>query len=484
MGVVLHLGSWTVALGVIVSFWMLRLAAGSELKRSYKTEYFQQKVDQFSFVNTDTFLQKYLISDEFWKPGVGPVFFYPGNEGKIELFSDHTGFMWEIAPEFNAMVIFAEHRYYGDSMPYGNVSFANSTTLGYLTAEQAMVDFAVLLESLKQSIEGFDQVPIIAFGGSYGGMLAAWMRMKYPHIIHGALASSAPIWQFPNITDCNAFNKIVTKDFAKESRECSIAIRKSWDIINKYNATDDGKRFLTETFHLCSPLKTEKDLKTLKSWLDGIYSGAAMVNYPYATDFLEKLPAWPIKEMCKHLPDSSVADAELLTGVNQVANVYFNFTGNMSCFNTSVETTSDVGFDGWEFQACTEMVMPFCADGVDDMFEPHEWDLEEISDDCFKKFKVRPNAKLAETLFGGKNITASSNIIFSNGELDPWSGGGVLESLSKSLVAIYIADSAHHLDLRSSHPSDPHSVVQARNLEKNFIREWISEYYNRSPTNP
>ncbi len=80
---------------------------------------------------------------------------------------------------------------------------------------------------------------------------------------------------------------------------------------------------------------------------------------------------------------------------------------------------------------------------------------------------------MAPLIYGGKNITASSNIVFSNGLLDPWSTGGVTKSLSDSLVAIIIPEGAHHIDLRGQDPNDPPSVVKARELEKQFIQKWL-----------
>ena len=70
-------------------------------------------------------------------------------------------------------------------------------------------------------------------------------------------------------------------------------------------------------------------------------------------------------------------------------------------------------------------------------------------------------------------------LLYSNGKLDPWSRGGFLESVSESVVAILIDEGAHHLDLRSSNPADPPSVIKAREQEKTIIRGWINKYTSK-----
>ncbi|XP_053417138.1 lysosomal Pro-X carboxypeptidase isoform X5 [Nycticebus coucang] len=263
--------------------------------KDYSVLYFQQKIDHFGFNSVKTFNQRYLIANEYWKKDGGSILFYTGNEGDIIWFCNNTGFMWDVAQELKAMLVFAEHRYYGESLPFGKNSFKDSRHLNYLTSEQALADFAELIKHLQETVPGVKNQPVIAIGGSYGGMLAAWFRMKYPHIVVGALAASAPIWQFEDLVPCGVFMKIVTSDFKRSGPYCSETIRKSWNVINQLSSTSKGLEYLTEVLHLCSPL-TPRDVQHLKDWIAETWVNLAMVDYPYPSSFLQPLPAWPIKD--------------------------------------------------------------------------------------------------------------------------------------------------------------------------------------------
>jgi lysosomal Pro-X carboxypeptidase len=73
--------------------------------------------------------------------------------------------MWESAPGFGALLVFAEHRYYGLSKPYGEKALRRH--MQFLTSEQAMADYAVLIGEIKAELHAHDSA-VIGFGGSYG----------------------------------------------------------------------------------------------------------------------------------------------------------------------------------------------------------------------------------------------------------------------------------------------------------------------------
>lgn len=63
----------------------------------------------------------------------------------------------------------------------------------FLTSEQALADLAFFISSFNKNLSLSDSTKWIAMGGSYPGSLAAWMRLKYPHLVHGAVSTSGPL---------------------------------------------------------------------------------------------------------------------------------------------------------------------------------------------------------------------------------------------------------------------------------------------------
>merc|ERR1719428_723933 len=110
--------------------------------------WYAQAVDHWDFrTAAPTFRQKLLTYDKWWAPGA-PIYLYLGNEGEIESFYNNSGLLFEIAetPGLGGLVLFVEHRYYGASLPAGGGS-TDAPNLRYLTIEQALADFAVVLQA-------------------------------------------------------------------------------------------------------------------------------------------------------------------------------------------------------------------------------------------------------------------------------------------------------------------------------------------------
>eukprot|EP00392_Amoebophrya_sp_AT5.2_P005940 g5950.t1 len=189
---------------------------------------FTQLADHFRFNANGTFPQRYLVYDKFWSPASpGPILFYLGGEGSVENFYDSTSVLFtSLGPSLGGLLFFAEHRYYGTSIvereillgggggvKTGSAQMKKEQSL--LTVEQALADFAGILhwfstKMAKRVGGGGEQVvggrlqrretrplSVFLFGGSYGGMLAGWFRVKYPHLSHGAVLSSAPVDFYP-----------------------------------------------------------------------------------------------------------------------------------------------------------------------------------------------------------------------------------------------------------------------------------------------
>merc|ERR1712117_382357 len=121
-----------------------------------------------------------------------------------------------------------------------------------------------------------------------------------------------------------------------------------------------------------------------------------------------------------------------------------------------------------------------CSRKGGSMFPEYSWDLEATKEGCEKQFgsqySFRPDWMV--TQFGARNVSQTSNIIFSNGKLDPWAVGGVFDNeANPTIYTILIEDAAHHLDLRSSNSADPDSVKEARAAEFMIVESWLKNYY-------
>ncbi|XP_019176098.1 PREDICTED: lysosomal Pro-X carboxypeptidase-like [Ipomoea nil] len=441
--------------------------SAAALPPEFETYYYNQTLDHFNYAPQSyaTFSQRYIVNSKYWggAQNNAPIFAWLGLESPVDRDPLGAVFLTHNAPRFNALLVYIEHRFYGESVPFGTQAEAlnNETLRGYFNSAQALADYAEVLLYIKNAY-GAQGSPIIVVGASYGGMLAAWFRLKYPHIAMGALASSAPLLYFDDITPQNGYYDIVTKDFRDVSESCVETIKESWSKIYEYANQTNGLYNLSRKFNLCKNLTSPTELR---NYLHRLYSDAAQYDNP---------PEYPVRRVCGGI-DGAPEGSDILDRIQAGVVAY---EGVYSCYIVSGGGDT---VDAYAWQACSEIVYPI-QQGNDSMFIPTTFNLQSFSQNCINTYGVPPRPHWVTTYYGGHDFNLvlkdfGSNIIFSNGLRDPYSIGGVLKNISDTLVAVYTQYGAHVLDLYGSYSSAPSWLTEQRETEVKIIQDWITKYY-------
>lgn len=443
--------------------------------------WFRQRLNHFEPADDRVWSQRYFVNSENYKDG-GPVFLYIGGEGELRPWFIHEGHMANMSKKFNALIFALEHRFYGKSHPTPNLEGHH---LKFLNSHQALADLATFRTWISQKWNVTD-AKWIAFGGSYPGNLAAWVRMKYPHLIHASVASSAPVRAKLNFEEYLDVVANSIKSFTSNGDECLAAIASATRVIDKQMLYPQGPEMLQKKFQTCYLLSSySHDRQVLYETLAGNFMGITQYDES-PKDHLD------LEKACQVLQDKKFG----LTAFDRYANLSAMFLNESKskCLDASYDHyLHDLGLTDWDshredamrqwtWQTCTEFGYYQTSDSTSQPFGNH-LGLRFSLNDCekafgldFSDFKEEALKKRVEqtNIEYGKDGIQVSRVIFVNGNKDPWHVLGVLDKSPKAAYEVIVINGTSHCDdMRESRPSDSPQLKMARERISEILTKWI-----------
>ncbi|XP_029026804.1 thymus-specific serine protease isoform X2 [Betta splendens] len=442
----------------------------------------RQPLDHFNRQSAGTFPQRFFVNDAYWRRPDGPVFLYIGGEGPLYEFDVLAGHHVDMAEEHRALLVALEHRYYGDSI---NPDGLKTENLAGLSSQQALADLAEFSQYISQTYNLSHRNTWISFGGSYSGALSAWFRGKYPHLVYGAVASSAPV---KAQLDFSAYSNVVGASLANEavggSEKCVAAVRGAFAAVERVLTRGDVRQ-LAADFRCCQVPDAADDQVELMQSLADIVMGTVQYN--------EEGVLMSIRELCSVMTNSSSTrdgrtEADTYGRLVQLAQMYRS-SGEEACLDVSREkavkdlmntvhsmrraerqwtyqTCTEFGF----YQTCEEAACPFSG----------MLTLQMDTQLCPLLFAVSQHSLPARVAFTNTHYGGDSphthRILYVNGGIDPWKALSVLPDRTGAhdgALIIFSEDTAHCADMMSGRVTDRRSLRKARQEIEGLVSTWL-----------
>ena len=442
-----------------------------------------------------TFALRYWVNATLYKSGA-PLFFSLGGEGPESpaAVSGRSGLAW-YAGQFDGLMVAAEHRFYGESVPGNDVSVSN---LRYLTSTQALADFAALVANLTAAMQLPASTPVIAVGGSYSGSLSAWFHLKYPQLVHGSLASSAPVQaqlDFPE------YMSTVQRSLGAQ---CSMIVANATRLIETLLETPAQRAYLARVFNVCEGAiegELERDL----------FMGNLLSPLQSLVQYNTNYRAINISTACRYMADTA-QQSNALTALlrfnewyNTAENASYPFAQGAACQNDSYSgylrfMQGNSADRQWMWQTCNEFgfyqtaqdVNYTTADGAvvhqRTVFSRRYDSLDFYLRQCNDLFGITaPAANVQATLarYGGWHVS-TNRTVWTNGLVDPWHTMSVVNDTQMAppplsppgqqplnLVNL-IGPTSHCQDLVPPRASDIPQLQAARYRTVNQMSLWLT----------
>uniref|UniRef100_A0A7S1GCM2 Uncharacterized protein n=1 Tax=Bicosoecida sp. CB-2014 TaxID=1486930 RepID=A0A7S1GCM2_9STRA len=477
-----------------------------------QAQYMTQRVDNFDPQNQGTWKQRYWVNDtHFAGKGKGPLFVQISGEAAfnpIWVVADVESM--DNAATFGAVVAAVEHRFYGESQPFGDLSTEH---LAFLSSEQALADLAVTIAALK---EQYEPTAVVVFGGSYSGALAGWFRTKYPHLADVGVATSSPVLAELDFVE---YLQVVTKSLENPlvggSTACTGAVASATAAIEAALKTDAGRQMLSTKFQTCETLSMQSSAQDVSNFLSTIIgSFMGVVQYNIDNNAFEhggKVNPNTVASVCKTMTTTSATPLDNYAAVSAATNLAFapsvpahaqafglragapapdacidiSYSGMIAQLqNTSLASAAAEGGRQWTYQTCAQFAYFQTTDAAApaQVFGPASFIplsfytgmCADIFGAAFTPAVVKANVAFTNTHYGGKDL-AGTRIIVPNGNIDPWHALSVTtpDASRETIVPIMVDGGAHCSNMYPASPNDLPSLTAARKQITNQLGKWL-----------